>query len=411
MELTTSKIKPAKGTVVTPKLITFGAFATFFLFGFVENIKGPTLPALLSDLNFSYAMGAWILLGGSFGFLTATLLAGPLSDRVGKKIVILMAIACLFFGITGYSLYRSVFILTGMMMLIGFGFGTLEVSGHLIIIDLHPKNKGRYLNLLAFFYGFGSIFAPLYAGKLLEVAFSWRKIYQSSAIPILLLFFHFLMVKFPPKTSSQSHEVDGKTVAKSAVTLKMLLFYFCITIYVAAEIGTGTWLVEFLQKTKGQSVMLSSWFLSLFFLALTLGRLIGSFVVERMGYYKILLYASMGATFCVAIGTLASPVVAFFLPLAGFFFSIIFPTIAAAVSDLNKVNTGAIFGILFGFAGLGGMLGPWTIGLCSDWLGIHAGFAVVIILGAAVCSACWLLYRLNLTAYDNAEEIFSILKH
>ena len=395
MELTTSKINSAKATAVTPKLITFGTFAAFFLFGFVENIKGPTLPFLLNDLNFSYSMGAWIMLGGSFGFLSATLSAGPLSDRIGKKAVILMAIACLFLGMTGYSLYSSVLSLMGLMMLIGFGFGTLEVSGHLIMIDVHPINKGRYLNLLAFFYGLGAMIAPLYAGKLLDAAFSWRRIYQLSAIPVFLLFSHFLMVKFPPKSTSQSHRIDGKAIGQSAVYLKMLLFYFCITIYVAAEIGTGTWLVEFLQKTKSQSVMMSSWFLAFFFFALTLGRLIGSFVVERMGYYKILLYASMGATVCVAIGTFTSPAFAFFLPLSGFFFSIIFPTIAAAVSDLNKTNTGTIFGILFGFAGLGGMLGPWAIGLLSDRLGIQSGFAVVTMLGATVCSTCWLLYRLN----------------
>ena len=395
MELRTSKINRAKATVVTLKLITFGIFAAFFLFGFVENIKGPTLPFLLSDLNFSYSMGAWIMLGGSFGFLSATLSAGPLSDRVGKKAVILVAIGCLFLGIIGYSLYSAVFSLMGLMMLIGFGFGTLEVSGHLIMIDVHPKNKGRYLNLLAFFYGLGAMVAPLYAGKLLDAAFSWRRIYQLSAIPVCLLFFHFLMVKFPPKTTAQPHGMDCKIIGQSAVALKMLLFYFCITIYVAAEIGTGTWLVEFLQKTKSQSVMMSSWFLALFFFTLTLGRLIGSFVVEWMGYYKILLYAPMGATVCVAIGTFTSPTFTFFLPLSGFFFSTIFPTIAAAVSDLNKTNTGTIFGILFGFAGLGGMLGPWAIGLFSDWFGIQAGFAVVTILGATIYSACWLLYRLN----------------
>jgi FHS family glucose/mannose:H+ symporter-like MFS transporter len=395
MELTTSKINTAKATTVTPKLITFGTFAAFFLFGFVENIKGPTLPSLLSDLNFSYSMGAWIMLGGSFGFLAATLSAGPLSDRIGMKIVILVAIGCLFFGMTGYSLYRSVFSLMGLMMLIGFGFGTLEVSGHLIMIDVHPINKGRYLNLLAFFYGLGAMIAPLYAGKLLDAAFSWRRIYQLSAIPVFLLFFHFLMVKFPPKTTARPHEVDSKTMGQSVVSLKMFLFYFCITIYVAVEIGTGTWLVEFLQKTKGQSVMMSSWFLALFFFSLTLGRLIGSFVVERMGYYKILLYASMGVTVCVAIGTFTSPAFAFFLPLSGFFFSIIFPTIAAAVSDLNRTNSATIFGILFGFAGLGSMLGPWAIGLFSDWFGIQAGFAVVTILGAAVWSTCWVLYRLS----------------
>ena len=32
-------------------LLTAGGFFAFFVFGFVDNLKGPTLPALLRDLN------------------------------------------------------------------------------------------------------------------------------------------------------------------------------------------------------------------------------------------------------------------------------------------------------------------------------------------------------------------------
>ena len=43
-------------------LLTVGGFYAFFIFGFLDNLKGPTLPVLLRDLNFSYSQGGILLI-------------------------------------------------------------------------------------------------------------------------------------------------------------------------------------------------------------------------------------------------------------------------------------------------------------------------------------------------------------
>jgi fucose permease len=92
-----------------------------------------------------------------------------------------------------------------------------------------------------------------------------------------------------------------------------------------------------------------------------------------------MLYTSLAAVVCMAIGIFAPASLSFFLPLTGLFFSIIFPTATAAVSDLHKENVGTILGLLFTFAGIGGMLGPWIVGIFSDWMGIQMGFGMILI--------------------------------
>jgi FHS family glucose/mannose:H+ symporter-like MFS transporter len=380
--------KPNPSTSV--KLITYGAFLAFFMFGFVDNLKGPTLPTLLDDLDFSYSVGGTILLGSYFGFLVATLLTGPLSDIAGKKVIIFVACACLFVGMIGYSLFSLFWTLTLAMIVLGLGMGALEVGGNLIIVDLHPRNRGRYLNLLAFFHGIGSMLVPLYAGQLLDAGVSWRSIYQSSVLIVMLLFVYFLRVKYPQAATSAKNKLDLKKLGRSAVAGDMVLYYVAIAIYVAAEIGLASWLVEFLQQAKSQSVTLSTLFLSLFFGAITVGRFMGSFFVERVGYHKSVLIASAASVLCVTIGTFAPSALAFLIPLTGLFFSIIFPTITAAVSDLHQENVGTILGLLFTFGGIGGMLGPWTIGVFSDRLGIQLGFGTI----AVFCLAMTILFGL-----------------
>ncbi len=171
----------------TIKRITCGAFLAFFLFGFADNLKGPTFPTLLDDLDFSYSVGGTIVLGAYLGFLVATLLTGPLSDVAGKKVVIFIACGCLFVGMLGYSVVSAFWALAVAMTIIGLGMGALEVGGNLIIVDIHQQGKGRFLNLLAFFHGAGSMLAPLYAGRLLDAGVSWRSIYQSGILLVLLL--------------------------------------------------------------------------------------------------------------------------------------------------------------------------------------------------------------------------------
>jgi fucose permease len=383
--------------------LTIGSFLAFFLFGFADNLKGPTLPAVLQELNFSYAQGGTIMLGAYVGFLIATLVTGILSDRVGNKAVILVACACLLPGLLGYGTFSAFGALLAAMTAIGLGLGSIEVGGNLIIVDLYTQNKGRYLNLLAFFHGVGSMLAPLYAGRLLAVGVSWRHVYQISSILVIALANYFLFIKYSRKASAESQHLDLKHVGKSAFTADMILFYILIAMYVAAEIGIGAWVVEFLQQVKSQSVMLSSLFLSLFFGTITVGRFLGSFLVEKIGYLNMMIYTSIASIVCIGIGIFAPPALAFFLPLTGLFFSIMFPTTTAAVSDLHKENIGTILGLLFTFAGVGGMLGPWLIGLVSDWAGLTWGFSMLLVF----CVVMWgsLIILKSQTAVPEPEAV------
>lgn len=361
------------------KIVTLGAFFSFFLFGFSDNLKGATFPVLLDDLNFNYANGGTILLLSYLGFLIATLVTGPLADIAGKKLIILLASAFLMVGMLGYSVVSELWSLALTMFIMGLGLGALEVGANLIIVDIHPEDKARYLNLLAFFHGIGSMIAPLYAGQMLVMGFSWRRVYQFGAGIALFVLIYFLLAKYPRKSGASTNKLNFKNLGKSAFSREMILFFISIAAYVAAEIGIGAWLVEFLQKIKLQSVGQSTFYLALFFGSITAGRFIGSLFLSRVGYIKSMLYAGVSALFFVGIGIFASTELAILLPLSGFFFSIIFPTLTAAVSDIHEENQGAVLGLLFTFAGLGGVLGSWSIGLFSNWFGMQLGFGVILI--------------------------------
>jgi fucose permease len=376
-------------------LLTIGAFFAFFVFGFSDNLKGPVLPALLQDLHFNYSVGGTILLGAYIGFMAASLSTGFLAELVGQKAVLVLAGVCLAAGVAGFSSFASPVLLTLSMTVLGFGLGSLELGCNSLIVDLHASDKGRYLNLMAVMHGMGSMIVPLYAGWLLSASVPWRTVYRWDFIPIGLLIAYFVLVPFPKTGAIKKEKLDFKQVGKTAFTPQMLWYYAAITLYVGIELGIASWMVEFLQKERGFGVTQSTQALSIFFGLIMLGRFVGSFFVERLGYLKSILISALGASACVALALFGPTQLSFFLPVSGFFLSIIFPTITAATTDAHKEHTNTILGLLFTFAGLGGILGPWLIGLASDLAGLNIGFGLNLVFGLLTAGAAFMLLQLD----------------
>lgn len=352
-------------------LWTAAAFFAFFVFGFSDNLKGAVLPALLQDLRIDYTIGGSILLGLYIGFMAATLTTGLIADALGKKTVLLIAGVSLALGVGGFSSFSAPLLLGLSMFVLGYGLGALELGCNAIIVELHPTDKGRYLSLMSVMHGMGSMAAPFFAGLLLAAGTSWRTVYRWDFLLIGILLAYVALNRYPAIQSSSSDKIDFAHIGRTAFTPRMVWLYVAIVAYVAAEIGIASWLVEYLQKIRGQSVEASSGALSLYFGLMMVGRFVGSFVLERLGYLKSILAAMLGASACIALG-LSGP--AFALTASGFFLSIVFPAITATASDGLSENTNTVLGLLFTFAGLGGMLGPWLVGFASDILGIERGF-------------------------------------
>ncbi|MEZ4708057.1 MAG: MFS transporter [Caldilineaceae bacterium] len=375
-------------------LLTAGGFFAFFTFGFVDNIKGPALPDLLQDLNFSYSQGGGILFGAYLGFVVATLLAGPLSDLLGNRAILCASglfIALGLFGLSTVSTYPLLFL---SMLVVGLGTGAIEVGGNGLIVALHRQAQGRFLNLLATFHGVGSMLAPLYAAWILTAVGSWRQIFLYGAPLAILLALLFMLPVGGATTKGETHRFDGATLRRTGFSSTMILFYFGLAFYVATELGIAAWIVEYLIREKGMVQTTASYYLAGFFAFVMVGRVVGSIFVERIGYLRAVLLAAIGALVSILIGVLSPPALSIFLPMSGLFCSIIFPTMTAAVSRLHTQNTGTILGLLFTAGGLGGTLGPAAIGVGSDAWGIQWGFGLnALFCAGAIVAVALLLQR------------------
>lgn len=373
-------------------LLTAVGFLSFFAFGFSDNLKGALLPEVLRTEGLNYSQGAVFLLCAYLGFIAATLLSGVLADFVGNQSVLTIAGFFLCAGFLGIGTNSSYSLLLLFMFVVGLGLGGIEVSANGLMVEIHPKNTGRYFNLLATFHGIGSLLVPLYTAWLIANELNWQVIYASPvvlAIPLALLV--FLGNSSPDSTDKRDVNWRWTVVREAGFTPKMLLYYLLITSYVAVELGIAAWMVEYLHQERELTMTQSSFYLSAFFAAIMLGRALGSIIVDRINYSKAVWWALLVGVVCLACGLGGPQAFVWLIPLSGLFFSIVFPTVAATVSNLHRENRGSIMGLLFTFGGIGGAAGPWLIGIVSESFGLHIGLLTTIAFGAIALAAASML--------------------
>jgi MFS transporter, FHS family, glucose/mannose:H+ symporter len=386
---------------LSTKLFTAGGFFAFFVFGFMDNLKGPLLPEMRSGrgpLDLNYGQVGTVFLAGYLGFMLATLLSGFLASVIGNRGVLQLAGICLLAGSLGFGWANSYPVWVASMAVVGIGLGAIELGANALMVELHSDSRGLYLNLLATFHGVGSFIVPLAAAKLITDGYSWTQVYAFSAllaIPLMLLFRsrrpqrnrnHPVAGSHPTATCTD-WSTEFRQLIRIGFTLQMCWFYLLLTAYVALELGLAAWMIEYLQKFRHMSVELSSSYLSGFFVLLTLGRLSGAFVVHSFGYLRSVCVALIGSTLCLVVAIWGPPSCVWCFPLSGLFMSIVFPTVTAAVSDIHKQNMGALLGLLFAFSGLGGAIGPWAIGQVSQWAGLESGIGVTVGFGLVALMA------------------------
>lgn len=363
----------------TALIVTYGAFFSFLIFGFTDNLKGPLLPVLLNEFNLSYAQGSNILLMLYLGFMLSILGSGFIAGKFGNRVVLILSGTIITAAVAGMSIVQDKLLLYPLFFSIGIALGGIEMGANGAITDIYHENSGKYLNLLAVFHGAGSMAAPWIVGIMMETGLPWQTVYKASVFPILLFPVIFLFIKLAAGKIPLGKPKNNGESSNLFHNLNVLLLAVLIFLYVAGEISFASWIVDYLYKVRSFSLKSASIMLTVFWGLVMLGRFIASFVVDRIGYMRSLIITVCLAIISFGTGIIPGKVFSYLLPLTGFFFALIFPTVTALAARLFPDDKHKVFSFLFFFAGLGGLVGPWIVGYTANWFGIAAGFPIIIL--------------------------------
>lgn len=373
--------------------VVASVYSAYFLTGIFTTLFGPAMKTLMEDYRISIIKAGIFVSFVAIGRILAALFSGAIADRLGSKPVLLAGTLSITLGLAVIGTVSSYPTALMFCMLCGMGHGMINTSSSGVMADYYPGRLGKGMNMLNAFFGMGALAGPLLSGILLGNAVTWRTVFYVQAAVGFAMSLWIMTLKFPVKRS----EVSG---SRNPMDIKMLLrtggsTFFLLALVMFIYTGSGhtinTWITKYLQEIVDLPVFIAAGIFAVYNLGLTLGRLICSLTVEKVGYERIILYSASGAllTYTVALSAHNGVLAAVCLGLTGLFFGGLFPTATAVACRLFPKNVGSVSGFLVVAAALGSMVIPALTGTFSQMFGIGRGLwfvfpFLVVLLAAAI---------------------------
>jgi MFS transporter, DHA1 family, multidrug resistance protein len=148
----------------------------------------PGLPAMSRSLGASASEAQLTLTACLVGLALGQLLAGPLSDRLGRRRPLLVGVAAYSAASLLCALSPNVHVLTAVRLIQGLAGAAGIVISRAAVRDLYSGvEAARFFSILMLVNGLAPILAPVIGGQLLKVT-SWRGVFVTlAAIGLVLL--------------------------------------------------------------------------------------------------------------------------------------------------------------------------------------------------------------------------------
>jgi MFS transporter, DHA1 family, multidrug resistance protein len=162
----------------------------------------PGLPELTRDFGARASEGQLTLTACLAGLALGQLLAGPLSDRFGRRGPLLVGLVAYCAASLACALAPSIYALVALRLLQGFAGAAGIVIARAVVRDVSSGvAAARLFSALMLVFGVAPVLAPVVGGQLLHVT-SWRGLFVTLALiglPLLLATAFWLEETLPPE--------------------------------------------------------------------------------------------------------------------------------------------------------------------------------------------------------------------
>lgn len=371
-------IRIVKKNVLLPIFITM--FIDLLGFGIVI----PILPNYIKEIGSTDLMVGVVASSFSFMQFIFAPMWGNLSDRIGRRPVLLMslagtAVAYSFFGL------GSIWLLLLSRTLAGIGSANLSVAQAYIADVTAPEKRARAMGMIGAAFGLGFIFGPPIGGFLKEHYGVASVGYFTAALCIMNLILTFFMlpeslkVKNTQKRTAKDAFKDIFLVSQRPIIKDIFLLNFIyIGAYAAIQITCALLWKDVYHLTDKQIGYVFA-FIGVW-AAIIQGGLIG-FISRKMGEKRMLVNGFV----ILAVGILFLPFIPLhlFMPLEylclmimGFANGMLMPAIGSTTSKLSGANEqGKVLGVMQSIGSLARGIGPIVGGFLYG-LNYHSAFVV-----------------------------------
>ncbi|CAJ0550483.1 Ff.00g104130.m01.CDS01 [Fusarium sp. VM40] len=383
------------------RLNSYRYYATnlsFLIMGMNDASLGALLPYIETYYGINYTTASTLFLVPVVGYIVAALTNNWIHYTMGQRGVAILGPICRLVAYVPVALHPPFPALPCVMLFTGFGNGIQDSGYNAWVGNMHHANE--LLGFLHGAYGLGGTIGPLIASAMVtEGGLNW---YTFFYIMIGLVVVEFVVgtaafwnatgAEYRQRVQFQQgkHRATTRMAIKKSITWIVALFLLG---YVAAEVSLGGWIVTFMLRVRHAKPFLAGLTVTLFWLGLTLGRVVLGFITERIGEKTaicvyLMLSIALELLYWLVPNFIASVI---FVMLLGFFLGPLFPASMVAATKLLPVDYHiSAIGFAAVVGGGGAAVGPFAVGAIAQRTGVQVLQPIIVGLLGAI-TMIWLL--------------------
>lgn len=350
-------------------------YIAFISLGLPDALLGSAWPSMYREFQVPVSYMGIISMIIAGGTVISSLQSDRLTKRFGTGKVTVTSVLMTALALFGFSISQSFVSLCLWAVPYGLGAGSVDASLN-NYVALHYAS--RHMSWLHCMWGIGASIGPSIMGFALTGEQSWNMGYRYIAlfqvVLTAILFFSLPLWKGDPQESVESD--SGKEVLSLHQiwnirgAREVMVMFFC---YAAIEQTTGLWASSYLVMHQGLNSETAAGFASLFFIGITVGRMISGFLTMkwndtqmiRLGQGIILLAVVL---LCLPLGKEVSYIS---FVLMGLGCAPIYPCIIHSTPEhFGADRSQAVIGVQMAAAYVGTTLMPPFFGLMARHIGI-----------------------------------------
>ncbi len=259
-------------------------YLAFISLGLPDTMLGSAWPEMHLQLAVPVSYAGIISMLIATGTVIASLTSDLLTRRLGTGRVTALSVALTAAALLGFSLAPSFWVLCLIALPYGLGAGAVDVAlNNYVAIHFHA----RHMSWLHCFWGIGATLGPYIMGACLTGGWGWHGGYRTVGL-IQLALTACLFLTLPLWRGARA-QVNGASVEQTPSPGALALLrlpgvkadLLALFAYQGLEQTIGLWAASFMVMARGISAQQAATWAALFYLGMTLGRLLSGFLTLR----------------------------------------------------------------------------------------------------------------------------------